>query len=101
MRIFKILRVLVFIALGVVGLYAAIGFLGIPWAVKKYGVPEVSKILGRPVTLREMSVDPFAFNLKLEGFEIRETDGSPLVGFEQLFGDIHNFFCGRSVRNPH
>ncbi|MDT7042197.1 DUF748 domain-containing protein [Candidatus Nitronereus thalassa] len=85
MRIFKILRILVLIALGLVGLYAAIGFLGVPWAVKKYGVPEVSKILERPVMLRDMSFDPFAFNLKLEGFEIRDTDGSPLVGFEQLF----------------
>jgi Domain of Unknown Function (DUF748) len=85
MRIFKILRVLVFIALGLVGLYAAIGFLGVPWAVKKYGVPEVSKVLGRPVMLRDMTFDPFAFNLKLEGFEVRDSDGSPLVGFEQLF----------------
>ena len=56
MRIFKILRVLVFIALGVVGLYAAIGFLGIPWAVKKYGVPEVSKILGRPQCLTRFAM---------------------------------------------
>jgi len=47
MRVFKILRILVLIALGLVGLYACIGFLGVPWAVKKYGVPEVSKILDR------------------------------------------------------
>ena len=85
MRVFKVLRILVFIALGLIALYAGIGFLGVPWAVKKYGVPEVSKILDRPVMLRNIAFDPFALKLKLEGFEIQETDGSPLIGFEQLF----------------
>ncbi|MDA1302803.1 MAG: DUF748 domain-containing protein [Nitrospirae bacterium] len=85
MRVFKILRILVLIAMSLVALYAGIGFLGVPWAVKKYGVPEVSKVLGRPVILRDIAFDPFAFNLKLEGFEIQEVDGSPMVGFEQLF----------------
>ncbi|MFB3115449.1 MAG: DUF748 domain-containing protein, partial [Nitrospirales bacterium] len=85
MRVFKVLRILVFIALGLIALYAGIGFLGVPWAVKKYGVPEVSKMLDRPVMLRNIAFDPFAFKLKLEGFEIQETDGSPLIGFEQLF----------------
>jgi len=85
MRVFKILRFLVFLALGSIPLYAGIGFLGIPWAVKKFGVPELSNMLDRPVVLREIAFDPFAFNLKLEGFEIQETDGSPMVGFEQLF----------------
>ncbi len=85
MRVFKILRILVFIVLGLVGVYACIGFLGVPWAVKKYGVPKVSKVLGHPVLLRDMTFDPFAFNLKLEGFEIQEMDGLPMVGFEQLF----------------
>ena len=64
MRVFKILRILVFIVLGLVGVYACIGFLGVPWAVKKYGVPKVSKVLGHPVLLRDMTFDPFAFNLK-------------------------------------
>ena len=73
------------IVLGLVGLYACLGFLGVPWAVKKYGVPEAAKVLGRPVVLRDIAFDPFAFNLRLDGFEIREVDGSPLVGFEQLF----------------
>lgn len=85
MRIFKILRFLVFLSLGLIVLYAGIGFLGVPWAAKKYGVPELAKMLDRPVVLRELAFDPFAFNLKLEGFEIYETDGTPLVGFEQLF----------------
>jgi len=35
--------------------------------------------------LRDIAFDPFAFKLKLEDFEIQETDGSPLIGFEQLF----------------
>ena len=85
MRVFKVLRILVFIALGLIALYACIGFLGVPWAVKKYGVPELSKILHHPVILRNIAFDPFAFKLKIEGFEIQEADGSPLVGFEQLF----------------
>lgn len=85
MRVFKVIRVLVFIALGLVGLYAALGFIGVPWAVKKYGIPEVSKLLDRPVILRDLAFDPFAFNLKLEGFEIQDADGTPMVGFEQLF----------------
>ncbi len=66
-------------------MYAGVGFFGVSWAVKKYGVPEVSEVLGRPVILRDIAFDPFAFTLKLEGFEIREIDGSPMVGFEQLF----------------
>ena len=85
MRVFKILRIIVLIALVLVGLYACIGFLVVPWAVKKYGVPEVSKAIGRPVILRDMAFDPFAFNLKLEAFEIQELDGTPMVGFDQLF----------------
>ncbi len=85
MRVFKVLRILVFIALDLIALYACVGFLGVPWAVKKYGVPEVSKILERRVILRNIAFDPFAIKLKLEEFEIQETDGSSLVGFEQLF----------------
>ena len=98
MRVFKILRILVFIVLGLVGVYACIGFLGVPWAVKKYGVPKVSKVLGHPVLLRDMTFDPFAFNLKLEGFEIQEMDGLPMVGFEQLFVNFEITSVRVSVR---
>jgi len=88
MRLGKFLRVSVLLVLGLVGVYAGVGFLGVPWAAKHYGVPELSKVLGRPIFLNEVAFDPFAFTLKVEGFEIQEVDGSPMVGFGQLFVDF-------------
>ena len=76
---------LAIIALGLVLLYALVGFFLAPYLIKSYVIPAVAEKLKRPVLVKEVELNPFTLSLRLTGFEIRETDQSALLGFEEFF----------------
>ena len=76
---------LAILALGSVIFYALIGFVFIPSLIKSYVIPAVAEKLKRPVLVKEVELNPFTLSLRLTGFEIRETDQSALLGFEEFF----------------
>src|SRR5262245_26497111 len=65
--------------------YTLAGFLLLPYVIKAYVLPAVSDRLHRPVVAKEVEVNPFTLSLRIAGFEIRETDQAPLLGFEEFF----------------
>ena len=76
---------LAILALGLVLLYTLVGFFLVPYLIKTYAIPAVAEKLKRPVLVKEVELNPFALSLRLTGFEIRETDQSALLGFEEFF----------------
>jgi len=66
-------------------LYTLVGFFLLPYLITTYGVPKVSETIRHPVVVREVAVNPFELSLRIAGLEIRETDQTPMVGFEEFF----------------
>lgn len=79
---------LVGLALGLVGLYALAGFVLLPYLIKAYGVPAAAEQLKHPVILREASFNPFILALRLKGLEVRDSDQTPIIGFDELVVDL-------------
>jgi len=73
--------------LGLVLLFAAL----LPWVARKVIISQGSKTLGRDVTLESVSINPFKASVRLRDLRVKEKDGSPLVGFEELYVDIDTF----------
>jgi Domain of Unknown Function (DUF748) len=76
---------LAFIALALVLSYTLVGFFLLPYIIKSHIIPRVAEQLHRPVLVGDVEVNPFALSLRVIGFEIREVDHSPVLGFEEFF----------------
>lgn len=74
------------ILLGLTVLFVAI----LPWVARKVIISQASKILGREVTLESVSINPFKASVRLKDLRVKEKDGSPLVGFEELYVDVNS-----------
>lgn len=81
-------RILASLALGSLLLYSLVGFWGIPYLIKQYVVPAVAEKIQHPVVVRAVSLNPFALSLTIDGLEIRESDQTPILGFEQFFVNL-------------
>jgi hypothetical protein len=79
---------LALLALGLVLIYTLVGFFLVPYLIKTYAIPAVAEKLKRPVLVKEVELNPFALSLRLTGFEIRETDQSALLGFDEFFVNV-------------
>ncbi len=66
-------------------LYTLAGFFLLPYLITTYAVPKVAETIRHPVVVREAAVNPFELSLRIAGLEIRETDQTPMVGFEEFF----------------
>lgn len=88
MRRFLRLPFLAGLALGLIGLYALAGFVLLPYLIKAYGMPAVAEQLKHPLVLREASFNPFTLALRLKGLEVRESDQTPMIGFDELVVDL-------------
>ncbi|MBA2485950.1 MAG: DUF748 domain-containing protein, partial [Nitrospira sp.] len=60
------------------------GFVAVPYAFKAYGIPALSERLRHPVFLSDVTFNPFTFALTLSSFEIQESNGTPMLGFQEL-----------------
>ncbi|MDQ1291805.1 MAG: hypothetical protein QG615_1614, partial [Nitrospirota bacterium] len=83
-RIFRS-RTLAITVLSSLLLYSLVGFLVVPYIAKHYVVPAVAEKIQHPVVVREIALNPFTLSLTIDGLEIRETDQTPILGFEQFF----------------
>ncbi len=79
---------LAILALGLVLVYTLVGFFLVPYLIKAYAIPAVAEKLKRPVLVKDVELNPFALSLRLTGFEIRETDQSALLGFEEFYVNL-------------
>ncbi|HVG02024.1 MAG TPA: DUF748 domain-containing protein, partial [Nitrospira sp.] len=85
------------IACGALAFYALIGFIALPYAVKTYGVPALSDRLRHPVFLGDAAFNPFTFAVTLSDFEVQESDGTPMLGFQELFVNFEGTSLVRSA----
>src|SRR6266496_3970470 len=77
------------IAAGLLVLWAAAGFLVLPHLLRPFAERRLTDVLHRPVTLRRLSLNPFALSATLEGLEVKEKGGSgPFFSFERLYANL-------------
>ncbi len=67
-----------------VGLYAAAGFLLAPYLLRNLLLDFIHEDLQRDGTVIEVKINPFDLSLNVWGFRIDETDGTPLLAFNEL-----------------
>lgn len=65
--------------------YTLGGFFLAPWIAKRQTVDILTEMLGRPVHLEQVRVNPFVLSVEARGFEITEADAQPLFGFQRLY----------------
>jgi len=65
--------------------YTLVGFFLLPYIIKAQVIPRLAEQLHRPVSVADVEVNPFALSLRVTGFDIREVDQSPVLGFEEFF----------------
>jgi outer membrane protein OmpA-like peptidoglycan-associated protein len=66
-------------------LYSAAGFFLLPYLIQRY-IPEMlKKRLGVEASLQEVKINPFAMTLEVKGFQMKESSGSALAGFQRLY----------------
>jgi len=69
--------------------YAALGFLALPLAARLVLEKKLPEILHRPVTIDNISLNPFRLTLVVEGFRIRQKEGGGSFGaFDRLFVNL-------------
>src|SRR5215217_8719067 len=67
------------------GLYALIGFVILPPIIKSVMTNQLSERLHRPVSIREVLINPFTWSVQISGFVIREPKSDQrFASFEQL-----------------
>src|SRR5262245_20267317 len=81
-------RRLLVVAGSLVMLYAIVGFQIVPPILRSTIEKRGSAFLGRPLRLEQLRLNPFTFSLTARGFELRDTDNTPLLRWDRLFVDF-------------
>ena len=72
-------------------LIGVLGFLVLPPVVKHVLLGQMSEALHRPVTIKSISINPYALSAVIEGLEIKEREGSEtFVGFDTLYVNLQS-----------
>ncbi|MGA8891447.1 MAG: DUF748 domain-containing protein [Anaeromyxobacteraceae bacterium] len=74
--------------LGAVALYAILGFLVAPGIVKGQILKHVGALTERPVSVEKVRVNPFALSLTVEGFLVKDRDGTRLASLDRLYVNV-------------
>jgi len=65
------------------------GFLVLPHFLRPVAERKLARLLHRPVTLRRLSLNPFALSATLEGLDVKEKGGAgPFFSFERLYVNL-------------
>jgi len=69
-------------------LYALIGFLLVPWILGKVIPTKAGDLLGRKVSVERIRINPFVLSGSFQGAVVEDTDGSPLLSWEEVYGNL-------------
>ncbi len=69
-------------------LWAVLGFLVLPGVLRPVIEKKLAERLHRPVTLRSLSINPFALSAALSGLDVKDRDGGPLFSFDRLYVNV-------------
>ena len=74
-----------FWAMVVVLLYTLLGFFAAPLVLRNSVIELLQEDLGRPTQIGCIQVNPFMLSLRVQGFEVSDTDGVRLAAFDEFF----------------
>ncbi len=77
-----------YILAGIIAVYAIFGFFILPGIIKGKLVDTLREKLHRETTVREIKFNPFLLALTVNGFDLKDLDGSTFVSFEQFHVDF-------------
>src|SRR6187549_3878798 len=66
-------------------LYAVVGFFIVPPIVKWQLREQLPTYTHRQAVVKQVRVNPFALSLTVRGLALIETNGTPFVGFDELY----------------
>lgn len=66
-------------------LYALAGFFILPGMVQKKAQVSLSQLLGRPVTIGHVAINPLTLSITVDRFSVKDPQTGTLVGFKQLY----------------
>lgn len=69
-------------------LYALIGFLLLPVILVRVIPKQAGELLGRPVRLEKVRINPFALSASLQGLQVQDLDGSTLLSWDEVYGNF-------------
>ena len=69
-------------------LYALAGFFLAPWLVRRELVAFARDELGRVAEVQRIEINPFALSFRLQGFRLKDKDGSNLMGLDDLIVNL-------------
>jgi hypothetical protein len=73
---------------GLLVLYTVVGFLAVPAIVKSQLLKRLPVMLGRPVALESVRVNPYALSLTLRKLAVNEKNGAPFAGFDEFYARL-------------
>lgn len=73
------------ISAAVIVVYALLGFFLAPWLVRNAATDAVRDYLGTELRLQNVAVNPFVLSLRVDGIELDEPGGGPLLTVERIF----------------
>jgi hypothetical protein len=65
--------------------YSLLGFFATPVFIKNSVISLLRDDLGRSAKIENIKVNPYTLSLRVQGFEVSDTDGVRLAAFEELF----------------
>lgn len=83
----RLKRISIVVAILVV-VYALLGFVVVPVVITKIVTPRISERLVGEFTLAKARFNPFTFSLLLEGAQVTDGSGRPVISFERFEGQF-------------
>jgi uncharacterized protein involved in outer membrane biogenesis len=69
--------------------FSIVGFFVLPPIVKSVLTDKLSQAIHRPVTIKEIGINPYALSVTVRGFEIKEPSGPEVfVSFDELYVNL-------------
>ena len=79
---------LLFSGLILLAVYTLGGFILLPQIARQQLVDSVSEQIQRRLTIQRIQFNPYTLTFDLEGVALQEADGTPLLSFQHLSGDV-------------
>src|SRR5215471_8202393 len=71
-----------------VAAYTIVGFIILPLVVKTVATKRIAKELNRPVTIKSVRMNPYAFSCAIKGLEIKDPDGETFVSWDRVYANF-------------
>ena len=77
-------------AVCVVLAYTLIGFFLTPYLIKRQLTRFAAHDLKRQIQIQDIRVNPYAFKFAVQGLDLKELDGTPLLGFSERVANFES-----------